>query len=338
MIRREVGLRLPDSGRRPGGKRMIKSRAMLLAGVSALAMLACVAEADAETFIFTGGVQSFTVPTSGEYALDVFGASGGASANAVGGLGAEVSGDIFLTAGDTLTLFVGGRGQNSFGGGNGGGGGGFVFLGANVLAVAGGGGGASYHFGGGPGQAATAGEMGGGANGGAGGASGSGGGGGTYVSPFSGYAFANGGGGAGADSGAAGYGGDGAGSRSGFGAKFPNGGAYRGGFGGGGGGGSSSGDDTAGGGGGGFSGGGGGSGEYASGHGQGFGGGGGGSYLSNLFTNQILTAGVNSGDGSISVTLLTPAVPEPSTWAMTLAGFAGLGWLTRMRRRKTSPA
>ena len=86
-----------------------------------------------------------------------------------------------------------------------------------------------------------------------------------------------------------------------------------------------------------MSGGGGGSGEYV-GFGQGFGGGGGGSYLANLFTNQILTAGVNSGDGSITIDVLLAAVPEPSTWAMTLAGFAGLGWLTRMRRRKTSPA
>ena len=65
--------------------------------------------------------------------------------------------------------------------------------------------------------------------------------------------------------------------------------------------------------------------------------GGGGSYLASLFTSQVLTAGVNSGDGSIDIELLK-AVPEPSTWAMTLAGFAGLGWLTRMRRRKTSPA
>jgi hypothetical protein len=32
------------------------------------------------------------------------------------------------------------------------------------------------------------------------------------------------------------------------------------------------------------------------------------------------------------------AVPEPSTWAMMLAGFAGLGWLARTRGRKTSPA
>jgi hypothetical protein len=36
---------------------MIKSRAMLLAGVSALAMLACVAEADAEKFSFTRGAE-----------------------------------------------------------------------------------------------------------------------------------------------------------------------------------------------------------------------------------------------------------------------------------------
>ena len=119
---------------------MFKSRkTLLLAGVSALATLACVAEADAETFLFTGGEQSFPVLVSGEYSLDVLGASGGASNNGVGGLGAEVSGDISLTAGETLTLFVGGQGQN--GGVDGGGGGGFVFLGTGVLAVAGGGGG-----------------------------------------------------------------------------------------------------------------------------------------------------------------------------------------------------
>jgi hypothetical protein len=64
------------------------------------------------------------------------------------------------------------------------------------------------------------------------------------------------------------------------------------------------------------------------------GGGGGGSYLASLFKDQVLTAGVNSSGGSISIT----AVPEPSTWAMMLAGFAGLGWLARTRGRKTSPA
>jgi hypothetical protein len=64
------------------------------------------------------------------------------------------------------------------------------------------------------------------------------------------------------------------------------------------------------------------------------GGGGGGSYLASLFKDQVLTAGVNRGDGSISIT----AVPEPSTWAMMLGGLAGLGWLARTRGRKTSPA
>ena len=34
----------------------------------------------------------------------------------------------------------------------------------------------------------------------------------------------------------------------------------------------------------------------------------------------------------------TSAVPEPSTWAMMLLGFAGLGWLAQTRGRKTSPA
>jgi hypothetical protein len=35
---------------------------------------------------------------------------------------------------------------------------------------------------------------------------------------------------------------------------------------------------------------------------------------------------------------LPPVVPEPSTWAMMLAGFAGLGWLAHLRRRKLAPA
>jgi hypothetical protein len=84
-----------------------------------------------------------------------------------------------------------------------------------------------------------------------------------------------------------------------------------------------------GGGGGGFSGGGGGVGGNS--------GGGGGSYLASLFQDQVLKAGVNSGNGSINIELLK-AVPEPSTWAMMLAGFAGLGWLAHTRRHKPSPA
>jgi hypothetical protein len=45
------------------------------------------------------------------------------------------------------------------------------------------------------------------------------------------------------------------------------------------------------------------------------------------------------GPGAAFVRIdLTRGVPETSTWAMTLTGFAGLGWLARLRRRKLTPA
>jgi hypothetical protein len=259
---------------------MIKStKAFLLAGASALAILASAAEANAETFVFTGAAQSFTASVSGEYAVELLGASGGTSSqfNVPGGLGAEVSGDVLLTAGEVLTLFVGGQGESG-GLAGGGGGGSFVFDGTDVLAVA--------------------------ANG--------------------------GGGGAGVKAGPSGYGGDSQFSSGGFGGTHPLSGGGAGGFGGGMGG-FGGGAGAGGGGGSGYSGGGGGGGQY--------GGGGGGSYLSKLFTDPVLTTGGASrgGNGSISVELLK-AVPEPSTWAMMLAGFAGLGWLARTRGRKTSAA
>jgi PEP-CTERM motif len=310
---RPVGL----SRRATTGKRMIKpTKALLLAGASALAILAWAAEAAAASYTIPGQY-SFVAPVSGEYAIEVFGASGGNSFFPVGGQGAEVSGDIFLTRGEDLTLFVGGQGVSV--GDGGGGGGSFVFLGAEVLAVAGGGGGAASDRDGGPGLAGTSGGGGSGFPAGNGGVGGAGGGGGSSLTGN------NGGGGAGVLSGAAGYGGDGVGGVGvgGLGGKFPNGGGAgdgggAGGFGGGGG--ASSGG--AGGGGSGFSGGGGG--------GFSGGGGGGGSYLSSVFTEQVLTGGVNRGDGSISIAI----VPEPSTWAMMLAGFAGLGWLASRRGRK----
>jgi hypothetical protein len=319
MISSEVALNRRRAAIGENG--MIKSRALLLAGVSALAMLICAAEANADDFTAPGKF-SFTVLTSGEYSLEVLGASGG-DGHMAGGLGAEVSGDIFLTAGEDLTLFVGGRGQSSSVGG--GGGGSFVFLGTSVLAVAAGGGGGGFSVDGGFGRSGTTGGAGGGTDGGPGGLNGSGGVGGTFENG------GNGGGGAGASFGAAGYGGVGAGPLSGSGAKFPEGGAgatlgANGGFGGGGGGGL-----QGGGGGGGYSGGGGG--------GYGGGGGGGGSFVATSFDQFAIYGGVNSGNGSITITPVSgSAVPEPSTWAMALGGFAGLGWLAHMRRRKTSPA
>jgi hypothetical protein len=309
---------------------MLKStKAFLLAGASALAILACAAEANAETFTMPG-LFSFTASVSGEYVIELLGASGGntlADTGAAGGLGAEVSGDVFLTAGEDLTLFVGEQGRSAFQAG-GGGGGSFVFRGTDVLAVAGGGGGGGTGgtpTGGSPGLAGINGGAGGaGLASGKGGVDGTGGGGGGYYGA---------GGGAGVTTGSAGYGGNGVGSEHGLGGKFPNGGAGEGGgnFGSGGFGGGGGAGGGGGGGGSGFSGGGGGGDLY--------GGGGGGSYLASLFTDPVLTGGVNSGDGSISVDLQPAgAVPESSTWAMALTGFAGLGLLARMRKRKLTAA
>ena len=161
---------------------MIKStKAFLLAGASALAILASAAEANAESFVFTGGEQSFTASVSGEYAVELLGAGGGNSTFdgpvVPGGLGAEVSGDIVLTKGETLTLFVGGQGGSGALAG-GGGGGSFVFGPMDVLAVAGGGGGAGNNPGesGGAGLAGTSGGAGTGPFGGKGGVGGTGGG------------------------------------------------------------------------------------------------------------------------------------------------------------------
>jgi hypothetical protein len=44
----------------------------------------------------------------------------------------------------------------------------------------------------------------------------------------------------------------------------------------------------------------------------------------------------DGANGYVSINFV--AAPEPSTWAMTLAGFAGLGWLAHLRRRKLTPA
>ena len=91
-----------------------------------------------------GGIQSWTVPTSGVYRITAVGGQGAAGAPAhAGGRGAELSGDFTLSAGTTLRIAVGqqglGQGSNSNGGG---GGGSFVVSSADSpMLVAGGGGG-----------------------------------------------------------------------------------------------------------------------------------------------------------------------------------------------------
>ena len=50
--------------------------------------------------------------------------------------------------------------------------------------------------------------------------------------------------------------------------------------------------------------------------------------------DKFITDGVRAGDGELEISLLAPtlAAPEPSTWAMLLIGFGGLG-LAAWRRR-----
>ena len=87
-----------------------------------------------------------------------------------------------------------------------------------------------------------------------------------------------------------------------------------------------------GGGGGGFSGGGGGTGGGI--ETGGGGGGGGGSFIIGRATDTFAFAGTYSGDGCASIML----VPEPSTWAMILAGFSAMGVMLARRARAAKAA
>ena len=114
---------------------------------------------------YTGGIQSFTVPSTGTYKLEVWGSQGsdwastcGISSNCKGGYGGYSTGNISLTAGQVIYIGVGGRSGYNGGGshnGEGANGGGATHIGksnavlkstaaANVFIVAGGGGGAGH--------------------------------------------------------------------------------------------------------------------------------------------------------------------------------------------------
>ena len=81
----------------------------LLAGTSALALLAGVAGAHATTFNFTGAVVDFTVAVTGTYDITAAGAEGDRERPLVG-LGALAGGDVFLTGVTVLDIAVGGGG------------------------------------------------------------------------------------------------------------------------------------------------------------------------------------------------------------------------------------
>ena len=60
--------------------------------------------------------------------------------------------------------------------------------------------------------------------------------------------------------------------------------------------------------------------------------------LSNVTKLQIRGEYIGGGEteGLDNVRLMTAAVPEPSTWAMMLLGFAGVGFMTYRRRKQAS--
>jgi hypothetical protein len=298
-------------------------------------------QANASVITYSGVETSFTVASSGVYEISAFGAQGGSGTvggnqvpSSSGGLGAEVDGFFNLTAGDVLTILVGGAGANgslasnhNLGAGGGGGGGSFVFdsTTSTLLAAAGGGGGGTELTGvaGGSGLAGTAGGNGTAVGAGTGGSSGSGGasgessGGGGGFTSDGGTGTANlsdaGGGLSFADGGAGGAGAVGSNGNAGG----------NGGFGGGGGGAFQG--HEGGGGGGGYSGGG------AGGHGGG--GGGGGSFLDASATVPTFTADINTGNGEVIITQESvSSVPEPGSLALLVSGLGLLAGALRRRR------
>lgn len=251
------------------------------------------------TFDYTGNVQTFVVPAGvTSLLIEANGAQGGGSSGgSAGGLGARMTGRFAVTPGQVLSIVVGQQGLLQVGGddqnSSGGGGGTFVFdaTGPTLLVAAGGGGGkcnfnpSGQIHAGGAGQITP--EGGASSDGNAGGSGGNGGAAGLFSgNPCSGggagWLSAGGGpfGGSGFNTwtGGVGFSGGGGGGTGGMG-----------GFGGGGGGGNHYGG---GGGGGGYSGGGGGTDPTH--------GGGGGSY--SIGTEQVNTAGIQAGNGSVTLT------------------------------------
>jgi PEP-CTERM motif/Glycine rich protein len=309
---REFPARVLGNGR--GTKRMMKKR-LWLAGASVLAIVLGSGAANAVVFD-TPGFADYITPSTGWYDFRVAGAQGGGG----GGAGAVVGGDVFLAAGTFLGVRVGGQGGDGccvFDGAGGGGGGLSAIYGGSQpsLFIAGGGGGAGfdgYGGSGGPGLSS------GGTNYGSGGAGGLG-----VIDPsvlanrYAGFtavpatagSFFNWNGG--------------------YGAKIvnysdeppytiatgPNGGYNRGG-------------------GGGYNGGGGGGGAPGGGPGQG-----GSSYVTPLARDAFgITGGNHAGNGYVSIDFVGSSVPEPSTWAMMLAGFSLLGGMLVRRGKKPTTA
>lgn len=77
---------------------------------------------DSTNFDYTGDIQTFTAPQSGVYKIELWGAQGGTTNDSyAGGKGAYTSGEITLTKGEKIYVFVGEQPKSNLGGYNGGG-------------------------------------------------------------------------------------------------------------------------------------------------------------------------------------------------------------------------
>lgn len=142
--------------------------AALVVPVAASAAPVATEDVVTRTFGLTGSAQHFTVPAGVcSVTVDLYGAAGGDATDPVsglpgpGGLGGRATADLVVVPGETLTVLVGGRGEDGqrggatseggFGGGAdgdqaGGGGGSSVRRHGTVLIAAGGGGGSLANF------------------------------------------------------------------------------------------------------------------------------------------------------------------------------------------------
>lgn len=133
---------------------------LLLVSLSAKGQLSCAGKITVN-FSFTGGVQTWTVPSGiTTITIKTMGASGGlapGAANNAGG-GAVIEADYTVIPGQVVTILVGGRGSNGNDAESGGGGATGVYINGVLKLVAGGGGGEDNTGDGGNGQAATSGS------------------------------------------------------------------------------------------------------------------------------------------------------------------------------------
>src|SRR5687768_1988350 len=82
----------------------------------ALILFACTANSQTYTMMYTGGVQTLTLNMAGKWGIECWGANGGSITSVGGaGIGGYSYGELNLSSGVVMNVFVGGRGQEASG-------------------------------------------------------------------------------------------------------------------------------------------------------------------------------------------------------------------------------